>query len=309
MSFPDARCVTREPSPSPRRIGAVGSPDDGSGTQNLTRLLGDVIARGTRSAVHAYGRDAVIKIPDRWTPGTWILAEAAYSAAVRDAGAPAPRLLGVEQFAGRPASVWERVPGPSMWECARERPDRCSEYGELLADLQLSLFELVPPVSLPRQRDRLVSKIRRSAELVDASLVTALSRLPPEAHPPRVCHGDLHPGNVILAGTGPVIVDWFDASRGDPVADFARSSLLMSSDDHVGVLPHLPGAGPGTLGVLARAHLTRVRSRLEVTDTLFERWRAVEAVARMAEDVPPVGLLETWRRFEGDGVGPAGPAT
>lgn len=267
----------------------------------MASLLGDVIARGTRSCVRAYGRGAVIKIPDRSTPGDWILVEARYTAAVRDAGAPAPQLLGMEQVGGRPASVWERVRGPSMWECAVDRPDRCAEYGALLAGLQLSLFDLVPPVSLPRQRDRLASKIRRSAELVDASVAGALSGWPQTTHPPRMCHGDLHPSNVILTDSGPVIVDWFDVSRGDPIADIARSSILMSSEDAADLPQHLPGAAPETLGVLARAHLALLRSRMDVDAGRLEHWTAIEAVARMAEDVPPAGLLARWRRFAGGG--------
>lgn len=270
----------------------------------MARLLGDVIARGTRSSVRAYGRGAVIKIPDRSTPGDWILSEARYTAAVRDAGAPAPRLLAVEEVAGRPASVWERVRGPSMWERAVQRPDRCAEYGRLIAELQLSLSALVPPVALPRQRDRLVSKIRRSADRVDAALAGALTRLPPTTRPPRVCHGDLHPGNVILTDAGPVIVDWFDVSRGDPIADVARSSILMSFGDGADVPRHLPGARAETLGVLGRAHLSHLRSRMDVADAHFEHWRAIEAVARLAEDVPPDGLLALWRRFDRPGAPP-----
>src|SRR5258706_247313 len=35
----------------------------------------------------------------------------------------------------------------------------------------------------------------------------------------RLAHGDLHPGNVLLAEPGPVLIDWADATRGDAVAD------------------------------------------------------------------------------------------
>ena len=77
----------------------------------MARLLGDLVARGTRSTVHAYGPGAVIKVPAPSTPEGWIRYEARYAEAARGAGAPAPRLLGIEQIAGRAASVWERVEG------------------------------------------------------------------------------------------------------------------------------------------------------------------------------------------------------
>jgi hypothetical protein len=94
-----------------------------------------------------------------------------------------------------------------------------------------------------------------------------------------------------------VIVDWFDASRGDPIADVARSSLLLLSE---GADPprHLPGADRATLGVLTDAYLARLGEHLEIDHELLARWQAVNAVARIAEGVPRGALLEVWARFE-----------
>ena len=76
------------------------------------KLLGDVVARGSRSVVHAYGIGAVIKVPMPATPASWIRAEAGYVEAVRAVGAPAPALLGMEEIFGRPASVGSTSRGP-----------------------------------------------------------------------------------------------------------------------------------------------------------------------------------------------------
>jgi aminoglycoside phosphotransferase (APT) family kinase protein len=263
----------------------------------VTRLLGDLVARGTRSSIHAYGRGAVVKVPHPSTPAGWIRFEAQYADAVRAAGAPVPRLLGIEQMSGRAASVWERVEGTSMWQQVVDQPKRSAELGRLLADVELALFELVPPVKLPNQGDRLVSKIRRSAATVDASLARALDLLPARVGQPRLCHGDLHPSNVILGHHDPVIVDWFDASRGDPIADVARTSLTLLGDG--GKAPrHLPGSDRRTLAVLTEAYLSRLRAPLEIGPDLLARWQAIQAVARMAEGVPRDALLDVWRRFE-----------
>jgi aminoglycoside phosphotransferase (APT) family kinase protein len=259
---------------------------------------GDLVARGTRSSVHSYGRGAVVKVPVPSTPEGWLRYEARYAEAARAAGAPAPRLLGLEQIAGRTASVWERAEGTSMWQLVVDRPERSAALGRLLADFQRDLFALVPPVTLPRQRDRLASKIRRTAATVDASLGRALAFLPPEVGTPRLCHGDLHPSNVVLGRGGPMIVDWFDASRGDPIADVARSSLVLLSD---GASPprHLPGADAAALGALTDAYLARLGEHLEIDHDLLARWQAVSAVARISEGVPREALLGVWARFDG----------
>jgi aminoglycoside phosphotransferase (APT) family kinase protein len=261
------------------------------------RLLGDVVARGSRSLVHAYGRGVVVKVPKPTTPASWILAEAEYVEAVRAVGAPAPSLLGVEQIFGRPASVWERVEGPSLWQEVVDRPHRSADVGGRLAEIQLALFELVPPVTLPDQRDRLISKIRWSAANVDASLAGALDVMPARTATPRLCHGDLHPSNVIVSREGPVLVDWFDASRGDRVADVARSSLTMLGDGAT-TPSHLPGSDPRTLAVLTQAYVSRLRQWLDISPELLSRWQAINAAARLAEGISREPLLEVWRRFE-----------
>jgi aminoglycoside phosphotransferase (APT) family kinase protein len=260
------------------------------------RLLGDVVARGSRSLVHAYGRGAVIKVPKPSTPDSWIRSEAEYVEAVRAVGAPAPSLLGIELVFGRAASVWERVDGPSLWEQVVQRPDRSADVGRKLADVQLALFELVPPVTLPDQRDRLISKIRWSAANMDASLGLALELVPRRVGAPRLCHGDLHPSNVIMSREGPVLVDWFDASRGDRVADVARSLLTLLA--HGASTPsHLPGSDPATLAVLTRAYLSRLQESLDIAPDLLAQWQAINAAGRLAEGVAPEPLLEVWQRF------------
>jgi aminoglycoside phosphotransferase (APT) family kinase protein len=260
-------------------------------------VLGEVVARGSRSFVHAFGRGAVVKVPKPATPDSWILSEAQYAEAARAVGAPAPALLGIEQIRGRASSVWQRVDGPSMWQQVVDRPARSAELGRRLAEVQLELFELVPPVTLPDQRDRLTSKIRRSAATIDASLGEALELVPEPTARPRLCHGDLHPSNVIMSEDGPVIVDWFDASRGDRVADVARSLLTLLPDGTM-TPSHLPGADRETLAVLTQTYLLRLRESLDILPGLLSRWQAINAVARLAEGMPAGPLLEVWGRFE-----------
>jgi aminoglycoside phosphotransferase (APT) family kinase protein len=263
----------------------------------VARPLGELVARGTRSSIHAYGRRAVAKVPHPSTPSTWIESEAEYAAAAHAVGAPVPRPLGVEQIDGRPASVWERLDGESMWERVIARPKQSADIGRQLAEVQRGLFALPVPVELPRQRDRLITKIRLAAQTIDPSLIRALGLVPPSEQPPRLCHGDLHPSNVILTNGGPVIVDWFDASRGDRVADVARTLLTLLGDGGVSPL-HLPGSDRRTLSALTDSYLAAMREDASITAELIEQWSAVQAAARLAEGVQRAALLEVWRRFE-----------
>lgn len=266
----------------------------------MRRALGDVVARGSRSALHAYGRGAVVKVPkpttaDNWMPEDWILCEARYAEAARAAGAPAARLLGIESIDGRPASVWERIEGPTLWQQVLDRPARSREVGRRLAELQLALFELIAPVALPTQHNRLVSKIRVAAARVDPAVGEALELIPERAGRMRLCHGDLHPSNVILSRDGPVLVDWYDASRGDPVADIARTCMTLLGDGGAGPR-HLPGSNGAMLESLTGAYLDRLWEPLALDDERLQLWQGINAVARMAEGLASPVLFEVWER-------------
>jgi hypothetical protein len=102
---------------------------------------------------------------------------------------------------------------------------------------------------------------------------------------------------VIMSKDGPVLVDWFDACRGERVADVARSSLTLLGDGAT-TPRHLPGSDRRTLGVLTQAYLSRLEESLDISPGLLSLWEAINAAARLAEGVSREPLLEVWRRFE-----------
>ena len=64
--------------------------------------------------------------------------------------------------------------------------------------------------------------------LVLADLHDRLHRIPSPTGHDVVVHLDLHPGNVILAESGPVLVDWALAGSGTAALDVAVTSLVLA---------------------------------------------------------------------------------
>ena len=58
----------------------------------------------------------------------------------------------------------------------------------------------------------------------------------------RLVHFDLHPENVIMSKSGPVLIDWTNAHGGDPEADVALTWLILETG--AGVPGRLAGANP-----------------------------------------------------------------
>ena len=254
----------------------------------MARCLGELLAVGSRSEIRAWGHDAVAKVPLPATPEGWVRFEATYTEAVRLCGAPVPMVLDVVTIDGREVSISERIAGPSMWDAAKANPDDSASFGTELADLHVRILELVPPMTIPSQRSRLSCKIRAAARAVDPSVLEVLEMLPPSVGRVSLCHGDMHPKNIILGPDGPVVVDWFDVAGGDACGDVARTSLLLAGgDDPEGLLGHLPGASRPMLFDMHEAYLEAVTRRLELRRSDVATWRVIQAAARLSEGVDP----------------------
>lgn len=256
-------------------------------------VVGAVLAKGSRSTVCEFGPDGVVKVPLASTPDEWMHAEQLYTDLVHRVGAPVPRTRGTVVHDARPATIYERIQGPAL-AAALVDPARADSVGVELAHIQLGLFELVPVAAMPRQQDRLSAKLARVRSAVPA--VADISVPTPVPASVVLCHGDLHPGNVIQGRTGPVVIDWFDASIGDPVSDVARTCLLLGAGGAIADCHHLPGVSSPTLAAVHDAYLSTMRNGLAFDPSVFDRWLGLNALARIAEGVAAPELIALARQ-------------
>jgi aminoglycoside phosphotransferase (APT) family kinase protein len=119
----------------------------------------------------------------------------------------------------------------------------------------------------------------------------ALDRLAQLSDGDVVCNGDFHPDNVVLSRRGPVIIDWSDATRGNPLADVARTSLLFQLAN---LPPHTPGRGLIEVGraIFHRLYLRRYFQLQSASRDELRAWQLPVAVARLSE-----GLAEEETRL------------
>lgn len=153
---------------------------------------GRVVAAGRASEVIDLGDGTVLR---RSKQGTDYSREAGIMERARAAGLPVPRVHRVDGG----EMVLDRVDGPTMLDDLVRRPWRLPAHARLLADLH-----------------RRVCSVAAPAGTVEASL-------PGD----RLVHLDLHPGNVLLAPSGPVIIDWENAQAGDPALDLGVTWVIL----------------------------------------------------------------------------------
>jgi aminoglycoside phosphotransferase (APT) family kinase protein len=239
------------------------------------------LGAGREADVYAYGDGAVLKL---YRPGfDGHRAEAATLRAL-DGRAVAPKLLGVIESDGRTGVVVERVAGPDLLTLLQRRPWHILAVARSLATTHLAVHRVQAPTELADLRVVLTDRIRGAGlppQLRDFAR-RVLDGLPDGD---RLCHGDYHPGNLLLAHGQPVVIDWGSATRGLPEADHARTLLLLRSADP------LPGTPPLSRALIAAGRsllangYARTYRRGSPPMTQTGSWLVVHAAARVSEGI------------------------
>jgi aminoglycoside phosphotransferase (APT) family kinase protein len=100
--------------------------------------------------------------------------------------------------------VIERIDGPSMVDFMTKRPWAIRRQGAVLAGLHNRLHSIPPADFLPPA---------------------------PVGSGDCFVHMDLHPLNVMIGPKGPVVIDWPNAARGDPLVDVGLAWVLMAAGE------------------------------------------------------------------------------
>jgi Ser/Thr protein kinase RdoA (MazF antagonist) len=103
-------------------------------------------------------------------------------------------------------------------------------YARTLAEAQIRINNVQAPADLPGIRQTLATRIDAAA-LRPQRRDFARRILDGLPAGDRLCHGDFHPGNVLVGADRVSVIDWANATRGVPEADYARTVLLLEQAD------------------------------------------------------------------------------
>jgi tRNA A-37 threonylcarbamoyl transferase component Bud32 len=187
---------------------------------------GPLLASGRDGDIFEFGPRLVLR---RARSGRVIEREARTIAYAREHGYPVPEIHEVR--AGGTEIVMERIDGPMMMDAMIRKPWRMGRYTRMLADLHDRLHVIPAPDWLP---------------VIDDG--------------DRLLHLDLHPMNVMLTASGPIVIDWPNAARGDALTDVASTIVLLTC-------PRMPGSrvvnavATPFRALLARGFAKRYRGR------------------------------------------------
>jgi aminoglycoside phosphotransferase (APT) family kinase protein len=191
----------------------------------VTISLSSPLAAGRQAEVYPWSSGHVLKLFRTGGPDAvdyeFQKAQLAYQQ-----GARTPQPFEMLEVEGRWGIVFDRVPGQSLWSVLDSQPWRLIELAQQFASLHHSVHSGLAPAFSPAN-PALAEAISQRPELspvTKEAVLKLLARLP---EGDNLLHGDFHPNNIIAGDKTLTIVDWPNAARGFPLADVARSSIII----------------------------------------------------------------------------------
>ena len=230
---------------------------------------GKRLGAGARAEVFEYG-DAVIKLYSAGIDRRVADREAAILAHVETLGLPAPAGGAVVEVDGRWGVVMARAVGESFGAQAERDRARVPELLAAMVALHRRIHA-APGGTLPdlKHEARRRHRPRGRPMLGAARMARALELLAALPAGDRLCHGDFHPLNILGPPGHETVVDWPDASCGDPAADVCRTLVLLR--------PHAPD--------IADAYVDAYCTAAGIPRDAVMAWLPVVAAGRLSEGV------------------------
>lgn len=188
--------------------------------------LNNILATRENKTIYRY-EDTVIKVFEEGYSKSLILNEALNQSRVEESGLKIPKILSVGNIDGCWSITMDYIPGQTLDQIIKDKPDKSDELLELFVDLQIEMHTKTSPM-LNKLKDKLVGKIQSVKDLDATTKYELLMRLDSMPKHTKLCHGDFIPSNIIINDSGAYILDWSHATQGNASGDVAITYLKMT---------------------------------------------------------------------------------
>ena len=249
---------------------AKASPADANALQPT---LGALLGVGRVAEVFACG-ELVVKLYKPTVPKRSPFGEAAILTAVEALGLPAPVVYGVHRIGDRWGVFMSRAEGPTLAEAMKHQARTLPAQLDRMARLQLQVHSHAA-TQFASLKMWLATNIHQASMLSELRRKTLLAGLAAMPEGDRLCHGDFHPYNIMGPLGREVLIDWPNASQGDPTADVCRTYVLLRS----------------VSSELASAYIDTYSQASGASRDAILNWLPYVAAARLVEGVPEIDDL------------------
>ena len=194
----------------------------------MNSTLGKPIGLGRTSEIYEYTDETVLKLFKTHGYESMARHESKIYSAVKDCGLPIPRLFDEVTVNGRKGLVYQKINGISISRAIQENPRKLMFFARDMAALHNDIGSCAIKSDIDTYKSKLAWGINRQNLLSKEENNKILSCLEGMDEKSLLCHGDLHPENILLENGRYWVIDWITAGKGSFAADAMRTHMILT---------------------------------------------------------------------------------
>lgn len=244
-----------------------------------------LIGQGNTAEVFLWDADSILKLYRKGIPDSLCEDEFKKTQLAHAVLGFVPAAKKIISGDGQLGAVYQRLYGNTMLKEMMLRPWHYVRYAKQLAECHIALHQPAL-VGLPSVKDTLVAGIGATALLSeqDKDAIYQYINTLPDGN--TICHFDFHPGNIIVSDEKNYVIDWMTACQGDPMADVARTNIILRYSK----IPRVPRFVNWILAAFQKGILKHYLNKYMLTVQKSyldaEKWELPVAAARLMEWIP-----------------------
>jgi len=246
---------------------------------------GKLLAEGRTAEVFQLGERKILKLFKSFMPKESAETEYNISLNLMNQLTIVPKVYDFVMIENRYGIIYEKISGEPMMVKISKKPWTVKKEAKRLAKLH-TLIHKETNLELPSNITTLKNQISYTDLLQEDVKIKLSNYIDTLEVKDKLCHGDLHPDNVLITEEESLIIDWMTATKGNPLADVARTSIMFK----FAVIPEK--------SFLEKMIITLIRNKFlhnYITNYIklsgvslgeIEKWELPVAAARLIEGIP-----------------------
>lgn len=188
-------------------------------------VKGNLIGVGNTAEVYDYEENKVIKLFYEGYPKEWIRNEYQNASIIKECSFLMPKVHTLTTLDNRDGIVYDKVTGESLYDELMRTGD-LDHCGKVLSKAHSEMLNN-PGTGLVSFHEIISNAIIWNPEFSNSKKTKLLHLLECLPEKNSICHGDFHPGNILLQEGKVYIIDFMNLCYGNPYMDIARTVYLL----------------------------------------------------------------------------------
>ncbi len=255
-------------------------------------VKGNKIGEGSTAEVFSIAHDKVAKVFYEHIQVSQLKGEMNISAKIASLGLNVPAVYGEGDIEGKKAIIYEKIDGFPLTELLEKGLLSAIRSVNTMVSLQIYIHSKEAG-DLPPLKFSLENRIKRAESLSGREKERIIDYLQTLPDGKQVCHGDYHPDNILISMHGKFVIDWAVSAAGSPLADLARSLLILQYGGFPEkVTKRMYFAERIKRRMIAQYYIYLYKKHSPFKRESFQQWLLPVAAGRLSEKLPPKEIEE-----------------